>query len=178
MAKVGGLVFFLASISGIALGKLSDRWIAAGSSTTRVRKTMLGMGQAGLGILLAAAAFAPDSIFIWILAPAGIFLGMSGNNCWAVSQTLAGTRVAGRWAGIQNFVGNFAGAVAPMLTGYLLGQTGEFYWPVVIAAAVSWISALSWVFAVGPIEAVDWEKKLGPARFHVGTTAATGAARP
>jgi MFS family permease len=178
MAKVGGLVFFLASISGIVLGKLSDQWIAAGSSTTLVRKTMLGVGQTGLGLLLAAAAFAPDGIFIWVLAPAGIFLGMSGNNCWAVSQTLAGTKVAGRWAGLQNFVGNFAGAVAPMLTGYLLGRTGEFYWPVVIAAVVSWISALSWVFAVGPIEPVDWEKKLGPDRFPLSATAATGAARP
>ena len=178
MAKVGGLVFFLASISGIVLGKLSDQWIAAGSSTTLVRKTMLGVGQTGLGLLLAAAAFAPDGIFIWVLAPAGIFLGMSGNNCWAVSQTLAGTKVAGRWAGLQNFVGNFAGAVAPMLTGYLLGRTGEFYWPVVIAAVVSRISALSWVFAVGPIEPVDWEKKLGPDRFPLSATAATGAARP
>ena len=98
------------------------------------------------------------------MAPAGIFLGMSGNNCWAITQTIAGTKVAGRWAGLQNFVGNFAGAVAPMLTGYLLGRTGQFYWPVVIAAVVSWISALNWVFAVGPIEPVDWEKKLGPAR--------------
>ena len=79
---------------------------------------------------------------------------------------------------MQNFVGNFAGAVAPMLTGYLLGRTGQFYWPVVIAAVVSWIAALSWVFAVGPIEPVDWEKKLGPARFRLPSTAATGAARP
>ena len=169
-------MFVLCSISSIGLGKLSDRWIAAGSSPTRVRKTMLGAGQFGLGASLAAAAFAPDSIFIWVLAPAGIFLGMSGNNCWAITQTIAGTKVAGRWAGLQNFVGNFAGAVAPMLTGYLLGRTGQFYWPVVIAAAVSWIAALSWVFAVGPIEPVDWEKKLGSAHFRIATPA-TGAAR-
>ncbi len=176
MARVGGLVFVLCSISSIGLGKLSDRWIAAGSSPTRVRKTMLGAGQFGLGASLAAAAFAPDSIFIWVLAPAGIFLGMSGNNCWAITQTIAGTKVAGRWAGLQNFVGNFAGAVAPMLTGYLLGRTGQFYWPVVIAAVVSWIAALSWVFAVGPIEPVDWEKKLGSAHFRIAPPA-TGAAR-
>lgn len=178
MAKVGGLVFFLSSVSGIGLGKLSDQWIAAGSSPTRVRKTMLGVGLMGLGASLAAAAFAPDSVFTWVLAPAGIFLGMSGGNCWAVTQTLAGTKVAGRWAGVQNFIGNFAGAVAPMLTGYLLGRTGQFYWPVVIAAVVSWIGALSWVFAVGRVEPVDWEKKLGPTRFRIEATPATGVARP
>ncbi len=178
MARVGGLVFFLSSVSGIGLGKLSDQWIAAGSSPTRVRKTMLGLGQVGLGASMAAAAFAPDSIFVWVLAPAGIFLGMSGGNCWAVTQTIAGTRVAGRWAGVQNFVGNFAGAVAPMLTGYLLGRTGQFYWPLVIAALMSWIGALSWVFAVGPVEPVDWEKNARPPRLRIGATPATGAAHP
>lgn len=178
MAMVGGLVFFLSSVAGIGLGKLSDQWIATGSSPTRVRKTMLGVGQIGLGASLAAAAFAPQAIFVWILAPAGIFLGMSGGNCWAVTQTIAGTKVAGRWAGVQNFIGNFAGTVAPMLTGYLLGRTGQFYWPLVIAAVVSWIGALSWVFAVGPVEPVDWEKDRRWSRFPIGASAASGAARP
>jgi MFS transporter, ACS family, D-galactonate transporter len=178
MAQVGGLVFFLSSVAGIGLGKLSDQWIAAGSSPTLVRKTMLGIGQAGLGASLAASAFAPQSIFVWILAPAGIFLGMSGGNCWAVTQTIAGTKVAGRWAGVQNFIGNLAGSVAPILTGYLLGRTGQFYWPMVIAGVVSWIGALSWVFAIGPVEPADWERELRRPSFPVGASAATGTARP
>ncbi|MGC1452083.1 MAG: MFS transporter [Candidatus Sulfotelmatobacter sp.] len=178
MARVGGLVFFLCAISGIGLGKLSDHWIAAGASPTRVRKTMLGLGNAGLGASLAAAAFAPDNIFVWLLALGGMFLGMSGGNCWAVAQTIAGTKVAGRWAGVQNFIGNFAGAVAPMLTGYLLGRTGQFYWPLAITAVVSNIGALSWVFAVGPVEPVDWEKSLNRKPFRIVAPAATGAARP
>lgn len=167
MARVGGLVFFLASVSGIGMGKLSDRWIAAGASPTRVRKTMIGVGQVGLGASLAAAAFAPDYIFAWVLAPAGVFLGMSGGNCWAVTQTVAGPKVAGRWAGVQNFIGNLAGAVAPMLTGYLLVRTGQFYWPLVICGAVSWIGAVSWVFAVGPVEPVDWEKEVSRSHFRI-----------
>ena len=178
MARVGGLVFFLASVSGIGMGKISDRWIAAGASPTRVRKTMIGVGQVGLGASLAAAAFAPDYIFAWVLAPAGVFLGMSGGNCWAVTQTVAGPKVAGRWAGVQNFIGNLAGAVAPMLTGYLLVRTGQFYWPLVITGAVSWLGALSWVFAVGPIVPVDWEKKLNRPDFRINVAPVAGAARP
>jgi MFS family permease len=177
MARVGGLVFFLSSISGIGLGKLSDRWIAAGASPTRVRKTMLGVGQLGMGLSLAATAFSPDSLFVWALAPAGIGLGMSGGNCWAVSQTVAGPKVAGRWAGVQNFVGNLAGAVAPMLTGYLLSRTGQFYWPLLIAAVVSWIGALSWVLGVGRIEPVDWEKKLRRPALRIQASPAAGAVR-
>lgn len=173
MARVGGLIFFLAAVSAIVAGKLSDRWIVAGSSATQVRKTSLGLGMTGLGLSLAAASVAPDIVFIWALASAGICLGVNGAHCWAVTQTLAGPRVSGRWTGVQNFTGNFAGAFAPALTGHLLGRTGEFYWPFLIAAIISWVGALSWVFAVGPIEPVEWEKKIGKS-YSADPSRATG----
>jgi fucose permease len=66
--------------------------------------------------------------------------------------------MVGRWTGVQNFVGNFAGAIAPKLTGILLDRTGHFYWPFFIAGAVVWIGALSWIFVVGPVKEVDWDK--------------------
>jgi MFS transporter, ACS family, D-galactonate transporter len=177
MARVGGLIFLLAAVSAIAAGKLADRWIAAGASATRVRKTSLAVGMTGLGVFLALAAVAPDNLLVWALAPGGICLGVNGAHCWAVTQTLAGPLVSGRWTGVQNFVGNFAGAFAPAITGYLLGRTGHFYWPFVIAAVISWIGALSWVFAVGPIEPVDWQKKIR-SHFGTGVSAATGIAPP
>jgi ACS family D-galactonate transporter-like MFS transporter len=175
MARVGGLIFFLAAASAIATGKFSDRWIASGASATRVRKTLLGGGMTGLGVFLAAAAVAPDKLLVWALAPAGVCLGVNGAHCWAVTQTLAGPRVSGRWTGVQNFVGNFAGAFAPAITGYLLARTGEFYWPFVSAAIISWIGALSWVFAVGPIEPVDWEKRIRRSHLDADGSPATGA---
>jgi len=177
MARVGGMIFLLFAISSMVSGKLADRWIAAGASVTRVRKGCLGGGAIGLGVSLAATAVAPDNLLVWALASVGIFMGMSGGSCWTVTQTLAGPRVAGRWAGVQNFVGNFAGAVAPMLTGYLLERTGQFYWPIVIAAVISWIGALTWVFAVGPIVPVDWEKKIRRSRIAI-VAPATGVVRP
>jgi ACS family D-galactonate transporter-like MFS transporter len=178
MARVGGLIFLLAAVSAIATGKLSDRWIASGASATRVRKTLLGGGMTGLGVFLAAAAVAPDKLLVWALAPAGVCLGVNGAHCWAVTQTLAGPQVSGRWTGVQNFVGNFAGAFAPAITGYLLTRTGEFYWPFVSAAMISWIGALSWVFAVGPIEPVDWEKRIRGTRAGVDSSPATGTVAP
>jgi ACS family D-galactonate transporter-like MFS transporter len=169
MARVGGLIFFLAAVSAIVMGRLSDRWIAAGASATRVRKTVLGVGLTVFGVSLAAVAVAPDRIFA---------LGVNGSGCWAITQTLAGPRVAGRWTGVQNFIGNLAGWVAPALTGILLDRTGRFYWPLLITAVMAWIGALSWVFAVGPIEPVEWEKKMLKSRFHTGGSSATGAASP
>jgi ACS family D-galactonate transporter-like MFS transporter len=160
MARTGGFIFLLYAASAILFGKIADWWFASGASVTRVRKTLLGCGCAGMGVFLAASSIAPDRIFLWTLAPVGVCMGISGSNCWAVSQTLAGPRVAGRWTGVQNFVGNLAGAVAPALTGFLLDRTGLFYWPFVISASVACIGALGWVFAVGPIVPVQWEQRL------------------
>ena len=156
MARVGGLVYLLFGASSTVFGKLSDRWVTAGSSPTVVRKTLATAGNIGMGIFLAISAVAPDGIFLWTLALAGIFMGMSSCNIWAMTQTLAGPEMVGRWTGVQNFMGNFAGPVAPWLAGFLLDRTGHFYWAFFITTAVVWLGALSWIFVVGPIEPVEW----------------------
>jgi MFS family permease len=85
--------------------------------------------------------------------------------------------MVGRWIGVQNFVGNLGGAVAPVLTGFILGKTGSFYWPFFITAVVAWIGGLSWWFVVGPLVEINWDKELGP-RFRINATPAAGAAHP
>jgi hypothetical protein len=64
--------------------------------------------------------------------------------------------MVGRWAGVQNFFGNLAGAVSPALTGFLLDRTGHFSAPFFIAGAVVWCGAMSWLFVVGKVEQVSW----------------------
>ena len=83
-------------------------------------------------------------------------LGMCSSNVWAITQTLAGPRAAGRWTGIENFVGNLGGAVAPALTGFVLGRTGHYFWAFAITAVVSLLGALSWAFWIGRVEPVVW----------------------
>ncbi len=169
MAQTGGLIFLLFAISALICGKISDWHIEGGGSPTVARKTQLGGGLLGLGICLAVAAVAADTIFVWVLMAAGISMGMAAACTWTVAQTLGGPRAAGRWAGVQNFVGNFAGGIGPMLTGYLVGRTGKFYWPFFIAAIVAWAGVVGWVFVVGSIETVDWEKECGDRGFGIGS---------
>ena len=156
MARDGGLLFLMSASAATVWGKLSDRWIASGTSTTVVRKGSMALGCTGFGISLAVLAISPASLFTWMLIPTGVTLGISCCATWAISQTLAGPEMVGRWTGLQNFVGNFAGAVAPTLTGFLLDRTGQFYWPFFITAGVAWIGALAWTLVIGPIEQVNW----------------------
>jgi ACS family D-galactonate transporter-like MFS transporter len=163
VANAGGLLFLASAISSAVTGKLSDRWIHAGASPTLVRKGLMLFGHTGIGICLAITALAPGSFFTAMLVLTGGFLGISVCNSWAISQMLAGPRMVGRWIGVQNFVGNLGGAVAPVLTGFILGKTGSFYWPFLITAVAAWIGGVSWWFVVGPLDEVDWEKKRGSA---------------
>lgn len=158
MARQAALLFLMSAISAAVTGKLGDRWIQAGSSPTTVRKGLMAFGHVGIGIALLLTVKTSGLAFIGMLALTGIFLGISVCNSWAFSQTLAGPRMVGRWVGVQNFIGNLGGAVAPALTGFLLGRTGSFYWPFFITAIVAWIGAIAWYFVVGPLEEVDWQK--------------------
>jgi len=178
MGRVGGFVFLLAAASAIISGKLSDRWIVAGASPTRVRKGFMVTAKIGVGIFLVATSVAPDSVVVWTLAFTALFLGMGISNVWAITQTLAGPLIAGKWVGVQNFMGNLAGAVGPALTGFLVERTGHYQWPFFVAAAVAWMGALGWIFVVGPVEQVQWGSKSGGARSGTIGDAAPGPPSP
>ena len=158
VGKQAALVFLMSAISAAATGKLGDRWIQAGASPTSVRKGLMAIGNMGIGVVLLLITSTTGWTFLGMLMLTGIFLGISTCNSWAFSQSLAGPRMVGRWVGVQNFVGNVAGAFAPVLTGLLLHRTGSFYWPFFITAIVAWIGAIGWYFVVGPLVEVDWEK--------------------
>ena len=156
MAEVGGAIMLTAAVSAVVSGKLSDRWIRAGATTTRIRSGFIVTGNLMTGTLLMAAVVAPRDVSVGLLGLVGVGFGMASANVWAITQTLAGPRVAGRWAGSQNFIGNLSGAVAPAVTGVLVDRTGHFFWPFLITGAVAWSGAAVWTFLLGPIEPVVW----------------------
>jgi nitrate/nitrite transporter NarK len=75
------------------------------------------------------------------LIAACVALGLFTSNVWAITQTLAGTGAAGKWTGIQNFIGNLGGVVAPIVTGMIVERTGSFFLAFVAAAAVLVVGA-------------------------------------
>jgi len=84
---------------------------------------------------------------------------MAGSGIFAFTQTLAGPHAAGRWAGLQNGFANFAGVVAPALTGFVVDRTSSFAAPLAITAAVLMLGGLAWIFVVGRVEQVSWASK-------------------
>ncbi|HEY1471075.1 MAG TPA: MFS transporter [Candidatus Acidoferrum sp.] len=156
MAKIGGAVFLAQALCSTICGRLSDRWIAGGSSPTRVHKTFMVVGSAGTGTFLVASSLVSPAVCVILLVLVGISLGMSISNVWPMTQRLAGPRASGRWTGLQCAFGNLSGAVTSAVTGLVLDRTGHFFWAFVVAAGFLCVGVLSWIFIVGPIQAIEW----------------------
>jgi MFS family permease len=116
----------------------------------------MGGGNAIAIVATAGCALAgPHTYFAWLLA-AGVGCGMMGVGVFAYAQTLAGPLAAGKWTGLQNGIGNFAGLIGPILTGFVVSETGSFLAAFAITVVILIVGFVSWVFVVGPIEEVNW----------------------
>ncbi len=159
MAQIGALVYGVFGASCILLGWLSDRWIAAGASLDRVRKTVFIAGLVGISISLIGAALGSSAVTIASLMFCGFCFGTNGPSLWSVTQTLAGPRAAARWVGVQNGLANFAGIIAPIVTGFVADKTGSFVDAFYLASAIALIGAASWIVLIKRIEPIRWAER-------------------
>jgi MFS family permease len=156
MAQIGAGIYAIHAASAALTGWASDRWIIAGSSPNRVRKTLLVAGLIGVAILMSACAGAGSTAVIVLLAATAALFGTQTPNLFAISQTLGGPRAAGQWMGVQNLIGNLSGVLAPLVTGFVVDRTGEFFWAFAIAAAVALIGSFAFGVLIPSIEPVIW----------------------
>lgn len=159
MAKIGGTLFLMQALCAVVCGRLSDGWIAGGSTPTKVYKTFMIVGAVAAGTFLVASSLVGPTLSVGLLILVGVSLGMSTSNVWPITQALAGPQASGRWTGLQCAFGNLSGAVASAVTGIVLDRTGHFFWAFTVATGFSCAGALCWVFLVGPIEPVQWSRR-------------------
>jgi len=156
MAELGGAVYVLSAMMSVIAGVVSDRWMASGASSNRVRKAMIGLASGVAIACMLMCAFGDAR-----LAIAGLFLssvtnGLGSFNMYAIGQTLAGPAAAGKWIGLQNCIGNISGIVAPIVTGAIIDATGRFQLAFVAAAVVAAVGLVCWMVLIPRIEPLAW----------------------
>ena len=156
MATVGGEIYLIYAASLLVLGWVTDRLILAGRPVELVRK-----GFIATGFLIVAASFlvtsmASPQIAVGALFVAAFGFGFIGPSNYAIGQTLAGPHAAGKWMGFQNGVGNVAGIVCPLITGWIVDQTGSFSSAFVVAAGMALAGIVCWCWVVRRVEPLRW----------------------
>jgi MFS family permease len=126
-----------------------------------VRKTCAGGGLA-IATIVVAVAIAPDrTTSMVLLMLACVAYGVFASSHWAITQTLAGPLAAGKWSGLQNFVANLSGVIAPAITGVVVDRTGQFLWAFAVSAIVVLIGSAAYLFGLPRIEPVTWKPRRG-----------------
>jgi ACS family D-galactonate transporter-like MFS transporter len=156
MATTAAAAYFTIACSTMMAGYLSDYWIARGASVNRVRKTFAGVGLTFATIILPVALVRDASTATVFLMLACFSFGLYTANVFAITQTLAGPRAAGKWTSLQNGFANLAGVAAPWLTGDIVQSTGEYFWAFVVAAVIVLTGAAIFIFGIGRLEPVKW----------------------
>jgi uncharacterized membrane protein len=62
---------------------------------------------------------------------------------------------------MQNSVANTAGMVAPVVTGYLVQQTGHYSQALVVSAVVGLIGLVAWLVVLPTVRPIEWSALAG-----------------
>lgn len=159
MATLGSIPFWAMAAASLIGGWTSDRLIAGGRAASKVRKLYAAGGLLLCGAVILPAPIVADSTSsVALITIACVFLGLFTSNVWAITQTLAGTQAAGKWTGIQNAVGNMGGVISPLVTGWIVSETGSFSLAFWAAAAVLALGALAYLTMLGEVEPLTWSE--------------------
>ena len=145
------LPYFVFGASEPIGGWLADRLTVRGWSETRARKTIVTVGfLTGLLLIPAARVNTPGVAVALIIG--GCLVGLATGNLLVILQNNAPAGSVGLWTGVYNFVGNIAGILSPIITGFLIAKSGSYTPPFVLAATL---------IALGPIALWAIVKDLG-----------------
>jgi ACS family D-galactonate transporter-like MFS transporter len=153
MMKAGiyaALPYFVFGASEPIGGWIADRLIRAGWDETRARKGIVTIAfLTGLLLIPAARVSTPGAAVALIVG--GCLVGLATGNLLVILQSCAPPTEIGLWTGIYNFVGNIAGILSPLITGFLIAQTGSYTPPFVLAAALIAVGPLAFWLIVGDL---------------------------
>jgi len=160
MAVTASWAYLLNAAAALTMGALTDRWIRSGRDPTRVYKPVMGLAQLGSFLAMLAMVTLPPTGSIAALLAFEVIAGCSYPGIFAIPQTFAGPNATGRWVGVQNACGNVAGMIAPALSGMLVDRTGGFDAAFALAAAVSALGFVGWVWILPRVAPIDWSRTL------------------
>ncbi len=135
-------------------GGLADYLARRGASPLNAGRIPCIIGTTVLVLSTVALAFVDSlGLAIIFLSLASWSGHMSGSSAWVLVGAVAPASAIGSLGGMHNCVGSTAGALAAIITGYIVEITGSFFLALMIGMGVAVVAALVYVILPGrPIE--------------------------
>lgn len=177
MAQLAGIAYVVNALSAVCAGWVTDRLIVNGRSTNVVYKTVMTLTHVGFVACMVCMALGSRPLALGAIFAYQVLCGVQAPGVYAIPQILAGPRATGRWVGIQNSLGNFAGIIAPAATGFIIGSTHHFTAAFLLAASMSMLGVIGWWWMLPKLEELQWDADV-PAVDPPATLSDSPSARP
>jgi MFS transporter, ACS family, glucarate transporter len=153
-ALLAGLPLLLGGVGCLISAAIIPRLTRAVGSVSVARRiiAIIGFAGASASIFIFTKIDDPTKA-MFVLGMAGLFNDFVMPAAWAGCMDVGG-RYAGTVSGTMNMMGSIAGALSPLVIGYLLAWTGNWTLTFYVSAAVYSLGAVCWLFldAHTPIE--------------------------
>jgi len=146
---VSAIPYAFGVVGSVGAGWVADRLMQRGLSPINSRKVPVIVGLLGMGVFTFLAAETPSNVAaIGFISGALFCAGGSSGMSWALASVAAPASCTASLGSIQNFGGYLGGAMAPIVTGFIVQETGSFVPALLVAAAIALVAALAYLLVI------------------------------
>lgn len=147
---------FLAAAIGIVFGGwVSDKLLKKTASVNVSRKLPIITGLLLSSVIIAANWVSNNTIVIVIMSIAFFGQGMVGLG-WTLISDIAPKNMAGLTGGIFNFCANMASIITPLIIGFIIAGTGNFFYALIYIGLTALIGLVAYIFIIGDIKRIEF----------------------
>ncbi|MDP4004354.1 MFS transporter [Methylobacterium sp. NEAU K] len=152
---IGAIPFAFGVLGGILGGRVVDLLVRRGVDPIRSRKIPMVSALLATAAFTVVAALTPSDTLAMACISASLFLVyISSSAAWAMASVAAPANCTASLGAMQNFGGYIGGALAPTVTGFIVGGTGHFSMAFITGAVIALVAAIGyWTLIQEPIAA-------------------------
>lgn len=146
---IAAIPFLAAAVGMWVNGFVVDAFAKRGYDLAKTRKTaiVLGLILSALGTMLVVQSSTPAQAVTFI-SMALFCVHFAGTSAWGLVQVMVSEGKVASVAAIQNFGSFIFASFAPIVTGWVVDKTHSFNLALIIAACVTFLGAMSYLFIV------------------------------
>ncbi len=142
---IAAIPYIFAVFGGVSGGFLADWLYRRGLSRIDSRKFPLCAAMLGEAAFVVVTAAVPSNTIAVACLCGAMFCGTVATTCaWAMVSVVAPANATGSLGSLQNFGGYLGGALAPVVTGFIVQGTGSFVPALMVGAGMCVFAAVSY----------------------------------